>query len=102
MELRECPQQETVYLLRVETDRDQRWRLAELGFVPGCPLRVLGRGIGGGTLIALGDGRIALDAETSRRVRVSTTPFVRAPMSTTARAGTSRSRMSLVHTAVSA
>ncbi len=52
-------------LCRVTGDRRHRRRLAELGFVPGASLSVLGRGMHGGLVLALGDGRVAVDALTA-------------------------------------
>lgn len=43
----------------------RRLRLIELGLVPGRRLRVVIRGATGGLVVAVGDTRIALDAQTS-------------------------------------
>ncbi|MFF4777037.1 FeoA family protein [Microtetraspora fusca] len=52
-------------LCQVTGDRRHRRRLAELGFVPGAVLSVLNRGMHGGLVLALGDGRVAVDALTA-------------------------------------
>ncbi|MBP2706155.1 ferrous iron transport protein A [Microbispora sp. RL4-1S] len=52
-------------LSRVTGDRRHRRRLAELGFVPGAKMSVLNRGLHGGLVLVLGDGRVAVDALTA-------------------------------------
>lgn len=64
MVLRDCPVGREVRLCRLAAGRTQRLRLIELGFVPGAWLRVLGRGGGGGLVVAVGDARVALDSRT--------------------------------------
>lgn len=59
-----------VRLCRVTGDRRHRRRLAELGFVPGVEMSVLGRGMYGGLVLALGDGRFAVDAKTAATLEV--------------------------------
>ncbi|WP_312030353.1 FeoA domain-containing protein [Actinomycetospora sp. TBRC 11914] len=58
-------------LRRVEADRARRRRLAELGFVPGATIEVLGRGGVGGLVLAVNaDTRVAVDAAGARELRV--------------------------------
>jgi ferrous iron transport protein A len=64
MVLRDCPLGREVRLRRLATGRRERRRLLELGFVPGAWLRVIGRGVAGGLVVAVGDARVALDADT--------------------------------------
>jgi ferrous iron transport protein A len=45
-------------------------RLAELGIRVGAPVSVLMRTAGGGAVVSVGDGRIALDSRTLRQVPV--------------------------------
>ncbi|WP_051341067.1 FeoA family protein [Azospirillum halopraeferens] len=49
---------------------DQASRLSDLGLRPGAVVRVLRRGADGGTVVACGDTRLALDGGTAARVRV--------------------------------
>jgi len=54
-------------LHRVEATRVRRRRLAELGFVPGARIEVLGRGGIDGLLLAVNaDTRVAVDAAGAR------------------------------------
>lgn len=57
-------------LRRVTGDQRHRRRLVELGFVPGAPLSVIGRGMHGGLILALGDARVAVDAATAGTLQV--------------------------------
>jgi ferrous iron transport protein A len=47
-----------------------RLRLAELGLRPGVVVRVLTRTPGGGRVLGVGAGRIAVDRSTARALRV--------------------------------
>lgn len=54
-------------LRRVDAGRVRRRRLAELGFVPGAVIEVLGRGGVDGFLLAVNaDTRVAVDAAAAR------------------------------------
>lgn len=48
----------------------ERLRLAELGLRPGAVVTVLARLSGGGRLVGLGSGRIAVDPRTARALSV--------------------------------
>ncbi|WP_425824699.1 FeoA family protein [Streptomyces fractus] len=50
-------------LVTVRAAADHRRRLIELGFVPGAVLRVVCAGGAGGRLLAVGESRVAVDAE---------------------------------------
>jgi Fe2+ transport system protein FeoA len=56
---------EPARLHRISAGRELRLRLLELGFVPGIELRVIGRGLTGGLVVAHGDTRTALDDRTA-------------------------------------
>jgi ferrous iron transport protein A len=58
-------------LRRVEAGRVRRRRLAELGFVPGARIEVIGRGGVGGLIVAVNaDSRVAVDAAGARELHV--------------------------------
>jgi ferrous iron transport protein A len=58
-------------LSRVEAGRVRRRRLAELGFVPGATIEILGRGGVGGLLLGVNaDTRVAVDAAGARELWV--------------------------------
>lgn len=58
-------------LRRVGAGRVRRRRLAELGFVPGATIEVLGRGGVGGLVLAVNaDTRVAIDAAGARELWV--------------------------------
>ncbi|MER5885351.1 ferrous iron transport protein A [Streptomyces sp. NPDC001941] len=59
-----------VRVVRVGVGAHDRLRLAELGFVRGARITVLGRGATGGLRIALGDARLAIDDDTADAVDV--------------------------------
>jgi Fe2+ transport system protein FeoA len=66
-----CPVGTTSVLRRVEATRVRRRRLAELGFVPGARIEVIGRGGVGGLIVAVNaDSRVAVDAAGARELRV--------------------------------
>lgn len=52
----------------VRAEPAHRRRLSELGVRPGARLRVLRRTAGGGAVLAVGDGRVAVDVRTLRAV----------------------------------
>ena len=61
----------TSTLRRVEAGRVRRRRLAELGFVPGATIEILGRGGVGGLVLAVNaDTRVAVDAAGARELWV--------------------------------
>lgn len=70
MTLRGCGPGTRVRVAEVRVPVADRLRLAELGFVRGAEIRVVGRGTAGGLLVALGDARVALDGATAAGVRV--------------------------------
>jgi ferrous iron transport protein A len=74
MVLRECPAGQPVRLRRLAVARRERVRLVELGFVPGARIRVVGRGVAGGLVVAIGDARVALDARTGGALVVESAP----------------------------
>jgi ferrous iron transport protein A len=58
-------------LRRVDAGRVRRRRLAELGFVPGAVIDVIGRGGVGGLVLAVNaDTRVAVDAAGARELWV--------------------------------
>lgn len=66
-----CPVGTVSVLRRVDGTRVRRRRLAELGFVPGARLEVIGRGGVGGLIVAVNaDSRVALDAAGARELQV--------------------------------
>lgn len=66
-----CPVGTVSVLRRVEATRLRRRRLAELGFVPGARLEVIGRGGVGGLIVAVdADSRVAVDAAGARELWV--------------------------------
>ncbi|MGH4028997.1 FeoA family protein [Actinomycetota bacterium Odt1-20B] len=71
MVLHGCAPGARVRLTHVTVPAGERLRLAELGFVRGAELRVLGRGATGGLFVGLGDARIALDTATAHDLHVS-------------------------------
>ncbi|MFC5720871.1 ferrous iron transport protein A [Streptomyces gamaensis] len=71
MTLRDCAPDARIRIDGLSLPAGDRLRLTELGFVRGQELRVVARGAAGGLLVALGDARIALDADTTRGIRVS-------------------------------
>ncbi|MFG3496631.1 FeoA domain-containing protein [Streptomyces sp. NPDC047886] len=73
MVLEECAAGARVTLRAVTARHDERLRMAELGFVPGAPIRVVGRGGGGRMVIALGDTRLGIDAPTGAALVVEPT-----------------------------
>lgn len=70
MTLRDCAPGSRVRLRRIVAAPGRVLRLTELGFVPGSILRVIGRGAMGGLIVAVGDARVAVDAETGRSLVV--------------------------------
>jgi ferrous iron transport protein A len=67
----DCPVGSAWVLRRVEAGRTRRRRLAELGFVPGAAIEVLGRGGVGGLVLAVNaDTRVAVDAAGARELLV--------------------------------
>jgi Fe2+ transport system protein FeoA len=60
-----------MFLTRLTTELPSRRRLAELGLVPGVRLRLVSRGPAGGVIVAVDDGRIALDARTAEALIVA-------------------------------
>ena len=61
-------------LRRVDAGRVRRRRLAELGFVPGATIEVIGRGGVGGLVLAVNaDTRVAVDAAGARELWVEET-----------------------------
>lgn len=74
MTLRSCASGTRVRIDRVRVPAGERLRLAELGFVRGAEVRVVGRGATGGLLVALGDARVALDSATAHGVLVTAGP----------------------------
>jgi Fe2+ transport system protein FeoA len=61
-------------LRRVDSGRVRRRRLAELGFVPGATIEVIGRGGVGGLVLAVNaDTRVAVDAAGARELWVEGT-----------------------------
>ncbi|MGW1076286.1 FeoA family protein [Streptomyces sp. NPDC002537] len=71
MTLRSCRPGNRVLLRRLNVPATERLRMAELGFVRGAELRVVGRGATGGLLVALGDARVALDDATAQGIEVA-------------------------------
>jgi ferrous iron transport protein A len=66
-----CPVGTVSVLRRVEAGRVRRRRLAELGFVPGARIEVIGRGGVGGLIVGVNaDSRVAVDAAGARELRV--------------------------------
>lgn len=63
-----------VQVLRVDVDTPTRLRLAQFGIRPGVTVAVLSRTSGGGRLLGLGPGRIALDRATVARLHVAGGP----------------------------
>ena len=62
-------------LRRVDAGRVRRRRLAELGFVSGATIEVIGRGGVGGLVLAVNDDtRVAVDAAGARELRVGEVP----------------------------
>ncbi|SIS82155.1 FeoA family protein [Phaeovulum vinaykumarii] len=49
-----------------------RRRMSEMGIIPGCRVRVLRAERTGPVLVALGEGRLALGQDISRRIFVTT------------------------------
>lgn len=70
MTLRDCRPGREVYLRRLAGDPGSRRRLAELGLVVGARMRLVSRGPAGGLIVAVEDGRVALDARTAGAVIV--------------------------------
>ncbi|SDK23036.1 FeoA family protein [Streptomyces indicus] len=70
MTLRGCAPGTHARIRRITTDAPDRLRLAELGFVRGALVRVVGRGATGGLLLALGDARVAVDDETAQALQI--------------------------------
>ncbi|MFE7663217.1 FeoA family protein [Streptomyces celluloflavus] len=91
MTLRGCGPGTRVRVAEVRVPVADRLRLAELGFVRGAEIRVVGRGTAGGLLVALGDARVALDGATAAGVRVlppsPTDPATSGPAAGTATPG---------------
>ena len=58
-------------VLAVEVPGTARRRLAEMGVREGARVAALRRTAGGGVLVGLGHDRLALDADTARRIRVA-------------------------------
>ncbi|WP_199547710.1 FeoA family protein [Streptomyces sp. N35] len=74
MTLRGCAPGTHARIRRITTDAQDRLRLAELGFVRGAEIRVVGRGATGGLLLALGDARVAVDDATAGAVAIEIAP----------------------------
>ncbi len=70
MTLRGCAPGTHARIRRITTDAQDRLRLAELGFVRGARVCVVGRGATGGLLLALGDARVAVDDDTAHALEV--------------------------------
>ena len=69
--LDQCPVGTVSVLRRVHGTRPGRRRLAELGFVPGARLEVIGRGGVGGLIVSVNaDSRVALDVSGARHLQV--------------------------------
>lgn len=66
-------------LLRTQGQASLRRRMAELGFVRGATVSVLSRGAHGSLLVAVGDARIALDAEAAAALFVEVPALIRRP-----------------------
>jgi Fe2+ transport system protein FeoA len=60
----------TVTLGEVDLPTTERRRLAEFGLQPGAVVTVVARTTGGGRLVGVGTGRVALDRRTSGRLGV--------------------------------
>lgn len=60
----------TVRLAGTDLTTAERLRLAEFGLRPGALVSVLARTAGGGRLVGVGPGRIALDRATAGRIAV--------------------------------
>lgn len=71
MTLHDCAPGVRVRLDRLCLPRPDRLRLSELGFLPDHEIRILGRGAAGGLVVALGDARYAVDADTAHGIRVT-------------------------------
>lgn len=71
MHLGDCPLDVDVMVLAVDVPDDARLRLWEVGLHVGAVVRVTHRGPSGGRVVAVGGSRLALDAETARRVPVA-------------------------------
>ena len=66
LSLADCRVGAAVTLSRITGPRPQRRRLAELGFVPGAHIEVVGRGGVRGLVLAVNsDTRVAIDAATA-------------------------------------
>jgi Fe2+ transport system protein FeoA len=74
MTLRDCPAGHEVLLRRAEADPVSRRRLAALGLVAGARLRLVARGPAGGLIVAVEDGRVALDGRTAAALIVEPAP----------------------------
>lgn len=59
-------------VLAVDLAPAHRQRLAELGLRPGADVQVVQRTAGGGVVVSVGGGRVALDATTARRITIGT------------------------------
>ncbi|GHF34381.1 MULTISPECIES: FeoA family protein [Streptomyces] len=71
MTLHDCAPGVRVRLGRLRLPGPDRLRLSGLGFLPGHEVLVIGRGAAGGLVVALGDARYAVDADTARGIRVT-------------------------------
>jgi Fe2+ transport system protein FeoA len=73
--LADCGVGASVTLRRITGTRLRRRRLAELGFVPGARVEVLGRGGVRGLVLAVNDDtRVAVDAATAGELWTEPTP----------------------------
>ena len=70
MTLIDCRSGDEVLLRRVTGDSADRRRLTELGLMAGTTVRLMSRGPGGAVVVAVGDGRVGLDARTAARLVV--------------------------------
>jgi ferrous iron transport protein A len=70
MTLIDCAAGDEVLLRRVTGDTADRRRLIELGLVAGTTVRLVSRAPGGAVVVAVGDGRVGLDARTAARLFV--------------------------------
>ena len=70
MYLDDAPVGASLRILVTSGPDDARLRLAELGIRPGEHVIVIQRTSGGGRILGLGDGRIAVDRPTARRIEI--------------------------------
>lgn len=65
MTLRDCRPGDEMLLRRFAGGTTDRRRLVELGLVTGARVRLVSRAPGGAVIVAVDDGRVALDARTA-------------------------------------